>query len=97
MFALFCTMFKGQAPFKGLSFLFKFDCRSRAKQIDRKMEEELNSVRKDDSLIDGAEMKSNKEDAEDEEDKEEDEDVTFDETDGKLETIESTSQWVGNI
>ena len=46
----------------------------------------MDVIREDDTLVGEEEVD------EDEEDK--DEDISFDETDGKLTTMESTSQWV---
>ena len=69
-------------------FLFR---RSREDLVERKKEEEVKAIRQEDTLGKQEEFEKEEDEFEEEEDEE---DVTFDETDGKLTTMESTSQWV---
>ena len=67
--------------------------------MESEEEEEVRAIRKEDTLTGQQSIEKEEEDEEKEDEREddEDEDASFDETDGKLATTESTSQWVRGI
>ena len=73
--------------------------RTREDLVESEEEEEVRKIRKDDTLAGQQNIEKEEEEEEKEYEREEDgdEDVSLDETDGKLATMESTSQWVRGV